>query len=80
MGGWFQSSSLAAYAVGREASRAPLRKQHAAYQNDPADPRGQVYTPGKVNSCPRPLELSTAPCSRMLARERGWIPVSTSCP
>eukprot|EP00969_Alexandrium_andersonii_P059459 2618764-Alexandrium_andersonii.AAC.1 len=69
MGGWFQPSSFAAYAVGRGASRAPSRKQHAAYQSGPVDPRGQAYTPGKVNSRPRPLKLNTAPCSRMLARE-----------
>eukprot|EP00969_Alexandrium_andersonii_P358234 15450566-Alexandrium_andersonii.AAC.1 len=55
-------------------------KQHVAYQNGEVEPRGQVYTPGAVNSWPLPPERSTAPCSKMLARDRGWIPVVTSRP
>eukprot|EP00969_Alexandrium_andersonii_P245345 10843404-Alexandrium_andersonii.AAC.1 len=63
MGGWFQSCSLAAYAVGREASHTPLRKQHVAYQNGDVEPRGQVCTPGVVNSCPRPRHNTNKPAS-----------------
>eukprot|EP00969_Alexandrium_andersonii_P260967 11537793-Alexandrium_andersonii.AAC.1 len=71
MGGLFQSSSLAARPVGRGASQAPLRNHGMAYQNGEVAPRGHVYTPGNVNSCPCPAEQFTVPCSRMLAKESG---------